>query len=120
MSPRARSLQGMGTSKDTIARVLEQLEPLDVRAQAMFGEYCVYCDEKVVAFVCDDTFFLKPSPAVPTLGVEFPTGQPYPGAKDYFVVGDAVIEDDATFRRIVKTSADSLPAPKPKRRSREA
>ena len=58
----------MSTSKDTIAFILEQLEPLDVRARAMFGEYGLYCDDKVVAFVCDDTIFLKQSPASAGLG----------------------------------------------------
>jgi TfoX/Sxy family transcriptional regulator of competence genes len=108
----------MGTSRETVAHVLEQLEPLDVRARAMFGEYCVYCDGKVVAFVCDDTFFLKPSSAAPNLGIHLVPAPPYPGAKDYFVVGDAVIAEDAEFRRVVQATADALPAPAPKRSSR--
>ena len=53
----------MSTSKETVAFLLAQLEPLDMRARAMFGEYGVYCDEKFVALVCDDTFFLKPTHA---------------------------------------------------------
>jgi TfoX/Sxy family transcriptional regulator of competence genes len=28
----------------------------------MFGEYGVYCDEKFVALICDDTLFVKPTP----------------------------------------------------------
>jgi TfoX/Sxy family transcriptional regulator of competence genes len=31
----------MGTARETVDHVLEQLEPLDVSAKAMFGEYCV-------------------------------------------------------------------------------
>ena len=58
----------MATTKDTIAHVLEQLEPLNVRAKAMFGEYALYCDERVVGFICDDTVFLTPSPATAGLG----------------------------------------------------
>ncbi len=104
----------MSTSKETVARLLEQLEPLDVRAHAMFGEYAVYCDEKVVAFVCDETFFLKPSSASPSLGIALVPGAPYPGAKDYWVIGEAIIEDDEEFRRVVKTTADALSKPKPK------
>jgi len=53
----------MSTSKETVAFLLAQLEPLDVRARAMFGEFGAYCDEKFVALVCDDTFFLKPTDA---------------------------------------------------------
>jgi TfoX/Sxy family transcriptional regulator of competence genes len=104
----------MATSKDTVAHVLEQLEPLGVRARAMFGEYGIYCDEKIVALVCDNTFFLKPSPAAAMLGIHLVPAPPYPGAKEYFVIGAAIIEDDEQFRRVVQATADALPAPKAK------
>jgi TfoX/Sxy family transcriptional regulator of competence genes len=104
----------VATSKDAVAHLLEQLEPLDVRARAMLGEYGVYCDEKIVALVCDDTFFLKPSPAAARLGVHLVPAPPYPGAKEYFVIGAAVIEDDEQFRRVVQATADALPAARPK------
>jgi TfoX/Sxy family transcriptional regulator of competence genes len=29
----------------------------------MFGEYAIYCDGKVVALVCDNQLFVKPSDA---------------------------------------------------------
>ncbi len=89
----------MATSKETIAHLLEQLEPLDVRARAMFGEYGVYCDDRIVALVCDDTFFLKPSPASASLGIHLVPAPPYPGAKDYFVIGDAIVADDEAIPR---------------------
>ena len=81
----------------------------------MFGEYGVYCDDKIVALVCDDTFYLKPSPASAALGIHLVPAPPYPGAKDYFVIGAAVVEDDESFRRVVKATADALPPPKPKK-----
>ena len=101
----------MSTSKDTIAYVLEQLEPLDVRARAMFGEYGLYCDDKVVAFVCDDTIFLKQSPA--SAGLEL--GPAYPGSKDYAIVNADLLEDSDALRAMVQATADGLPAPKPKK-----
>ena len=106
----------MATSKDTVAHLLEQLEPLDVRARAMFGEYGLYCDEKIVALVCDDTFFLKPSPASASLGIHLVPAPPYPGAKEYFVIGAAIIEDDEQLRRVVQATADALPAAKAARK----
>jgi hypothetical protein len=102
----------MSTSKDTIAFLLEQLEPLDVRARAMFGEYGLYCDEKVVAFICDDTVFLKPSDA--TAGLAF--GPAYPGSKDYAIVSADLLEDAEALKAMVQATADGLPAPKPKKR----
>jgi TfoX/Sxy family transcriptional regulator of competence genes len=104
----------MATLKETISRLLEQLEPLNVRARAMFGEYALYCDEKLVALVCDNTVFLKPSPASAGLGIHLVPAPPYPGAKDYFVVGEAIVEDDEAFRRVIRETAAALPPPKPK------
>ena len=51
----------MSTSKETVAFILDQLAPLPVRAKAMFGEYGLYCDEKIVALICDETLFVKPT-----------------------------------------------------------
>lgn len=101
----------MSTSRDTIAFILEQLEPLDVRARAMFGEYGLYCDGKVVGFVCDDTIFLKQSPA--STGLEL--GPAYPGSKDYAIVSADLLEDSDALRAMVRATAESLPAPKPKK-----
>ena len=93
-----------------MAFILEQLEPLPVRARAMFGEYALYCEEKVVGFVCDDTIFLKPSDA--TAGLEL--GPAYPGSKDYAIVSADLLEDSAALRALVRATANGLPAPKPK------
>ena len=102
----------MATSKETVAYVLEQLEPLNVRARAMFGEYGMYCDDKIVALICDDTVFIKPTKATDGMS-EAP---PYPGAKDSRVAEAALIADSERFRTIVQATADALPAPKPKKR----
>lgn len=103
----------MATSKDTVAYVLEQLEPLPVRARAMFGEYGFYCDEKIVGLICDDTVFVKPTPASDGM----PEAPPYPGAKNSRVANAALIADSARFRALIQATADALPAPKPKKRS---
>lgn len=101
----------MATSRETVAFVLEQLEPLDVRARAMFGEYGFYCDEKIVGLICADTVFIKPTSASDGLR-EAP---PYPGAKDYRVADEALVADADEFRAIIRATADALPAPKPKK-----
>jgi TfoX/Sxy family transcriptional regulator of competence genes len=105
----------MSSSKDTVADVLEALAPLAVRARSMFGEYGIYCDEKIVALVCDDRVFLKPTIAADALSAKLEACPPYPGAKDYLILDDRFMRDRAQFKRLVQATADALPAPKRKR-----
>ena len=40
--------------------ILDQLRDVQlIRARKMFGEYALYCGDKVVALVCDDQLFVK-------------------------------------------------------------
>ena len=90
--------------------------PLAGRARAMFGEYGVYCDEKFVALVCDDTFFLKPTDAAEPFMTDLTPGPAYEGSNDYFAVDGDLVEDAERFQALVKATADLLPGPKPKKR----
>lgn len=71
----------MPTSKETVTFLLEQLAPLDVQARAMFGEYGLYCDEKVVGFISNELLFVKPGKADAGFGPETVAAPPYPGTK---------------------------------------
>lgn len=79
----------------------------------MFGEYAVYCNGKVVALVCDNRFFLKPTQAGRAcLGT--PTeAPPYPGAKPYFLITDT-LDDREGLCALVRATEHELPLPKPK------
>lgn len=108
----------MSTRAETVDFVLDVLSPLDVRARAMFGEYALYCDEKVVALVCDDTVFLKPS-TVPAERLRSATpAPPFPGAKDWWTLPGDQLEDRDWFQALVQDTADALPVPKPRKKKR--
>jgi TfoX/Sxy family transcriptional regulator of competence genes len=77
----------------------------------MFGEFAVYCDGKVVALVCDNQFFLKPTPAGKALLDPVKEAPPYPGAKNYFLI-DAQLDDAESAAEIVRVTAAALPPPK--------
>jgi TfoX/Sxy family transcriptional regulator of competence genes len=79
----------------------------------LFGEYALYLDGKVVAFACDNSLLLKPSTAMPDVVSRLPGRPPYPGAKDYPVLDELLDEPDA-LRRILRSTADALPLPRPK------
>jgi DNA transformation protein len=103
----------MATNPETVAYVLEQLEPLNVRARPMFGEFCVWCDEKVVALICDDTVYLKPTSTTDGQGLR--EANAYPGSRLFRVAGVDLVEDSDAFRALVQATADALPAPRPKK-----
>jgi TfoX/Sxy family transcriptional regulator of competence genes len=104
----------MGTRADTVAHLLDALSPLSLSARKMFGEYALYLDGKVVALVCDDLLFLKPTPGAEAALPGCPTGHPYPGARLHLLVTEALDDPDRVARALQAIAAD-LPAPKPKR-----
>ena len=56
----------------------------------MFGEYAIYCGGKVVALVCDNRLFVKPTPGgKAALGRPVKT-PPCLGAKPYYVIAEGV------------------------------
>ena len=103
----------MATSASSIDHLLDLLAPLPVSARKMFGEYALYLDGKVVALVCDDQLFLKPTSGALTALPGSPTAPPYPGAKPHLLVTDALDEPDRVALALRAIAAD-LPAPKPK------
>lgn len=107
----------MTTSQNTIDFILDQLAALPkIRARKMFGEYALYCDEKVVALVCDDQLFVKiTKPGKAFLGEAYPEGIAYPGAKPSLLVSADDLEDDERLCTLIRLTADALPVPKPKR-----
>jgi TfoX/Sxy family transcriptional regulator of competence genes len=104
----------MGTRPDTIAHLLDALTPLPLTARKMFGEYALYLDGKVVALVCDDQLYLKPTPGAEAALPGVPSAPPYPGAKPHLLVTDALDEPERVVAAL-KSIAAELPTPKPKK-----
>ena len=77
----------MATQKDTIEFILGKLRDRGrFSARAMFGEYALYADGKVVALVCDNLLYVKIVPASQELERQCEPGEPYPGAKPHYLV----------------------------------
>ena len=105
----------MPTRKETTDFVLDQLDPLAVRVRSMFGEYALYCDDKTVAFICDDTVFMKPTDVAGELLGPETMAPAYPGSKLYYAVPGECLENRDWFQDLVQRTADVLPLPKPKK-----
>jgi TfoX/Sxy family transcriptional regulator of competence genes len=105
----------MSSNMDTVQFICDQAGlGAQLSYRKMFGEYALYIDGKVVALVCDDQLFLKPTAeARAYLGtvVEAP---PYKGAKDFYLLS-SVLDDPERLGAVLSLTATVLPAPKPKR-----
>ncbi|MBL0059535.1 MAG: TfoX/Sxy family protein [Elusimicrobia bacterium] len=106
----------MASDQEFVDFVCDQMRgagPISFRK--MFGEYAIYCRGKVVALVCDNQLFVKPTAGGRSFGGNVEEAPPYPGAKNYFLVGDR-IDDREWVSGLVRATEKNLPAPKPKKR----
>ncbi len=108
----------MATSQSTIDFLLDQLHALrGIRARKMFGEYALYCEEKVVALVCDDQLFVKITPAGRALiGDRYQEGAAYPGARPSMLISAEDLDDHERLCELIRATAAALPRRKPKPR----
>jgi len=106
----------MASRQGTVDFILEQIaEAGMVSAKKMFGEYGIFCDGKMVASVCDDQLFVKPTSAGKAYIGEVIEGSPYPGAKPCFMISGDKWDDSEWLAELIKISAAELPMPKKKR-----
>jgi TfoX/Sxy family transcriptional regulator of competence genes len=103
----------MSSFADTIAGMLDILQDLPLTSRKMFGEYALYLGDKTVAFVCDDTLFIKPTDGALALLPDAPRGPAYPGSKDY-IIGSEAMDDPDLCMRVLRVVADDTPGKKPK------
>lgn len=104
----------MASDKTFVDYVLEQLRGVRrVRHRAMFGEYAVYVGDKVVALICDNQVFVKPTAAGRALLGKPKEAPPYAGAKLCFLI-EGELDDPEFMARLVIATDRELPAPKPK------
>ncbi len=106
----------MGSSLNFVEFVADQMEGAgEITYKMMFGEYGLYCDGKIVALICDDRFFVKPTEAGRKFIKDPVEAPPYPGAKNYFLI-EEMIENRDWVSMLIKVSAEELPLPKPKKK----
>ncbi len=89
--------------------------PGRVDCRKMFGEFAIYLDGKVVALVCDNQCFFRPTAAGRELLGATVDRPPYPGAKPHFLIAEQ-LEDQALVSQLAQATAAALPAPKPRKR----
>lgn len=103
----------MSTSRETINFILNKLGNAPrFSARAMFGEYALYANGKVVALVCDDLLYVKICPASYQLEDVCEKDLPYPKAKPHYVVSEEQLDSLDNLSSILIAIAKSLPVKK--------
>jgi DNA transformation protein len=107
----------MGSQKSTADFIVDQIAKAgEVSAKKMFGEYGVYCDGKMVAVICDDLLYFKP-----TAGGRAYLGtpqevSPFPQAKPYFFIDGERWDDAQWLAELARITARELPLKPPKKK----
>lgn len=104
----------MSTTKEYLSYITEQLSGLDgISYRQMMGEYIIYYNEKIAAYLCDNRFLAKPVPSAVKMLPDAVYEPPYEGAKDMLLVDNT---DDSEFlKSLLIAMYDELPSPKPKK-----
>ncbi len=108
----------MATAQSTIEYIEDQLTGIpDIHSRKMFGEYALYCGDKIVALVCDNTLFVKiTGPGREWVGERYVEGIAYPGARPSICIDEDMIEDREWLEQLIRITEAALPVPKPKKR----
>ncbi|HYD34728.1 MAG TPA: TfoX/Sxy family protein [Vitreimonas sp.] len=107
----------MSSKQSTVDFLVEQISEAGiVTSRKMFGEYALYCEGRVVALVCDDQLFVKPTEAGRAFLKSPVEKPPYPGAKPYFWIADEYWDDSEFLTELIKVTTQEVPLPKPKKK----
>lgn len=107
----------MASDKGLIEYIAEQMsEAGDIRYRKMFGEYGIYCDDKMIAIVSDNQLFIKITEAGRAFLDSPSEAPPYPGAKNWFLIEG--FDNRDFISTLVRLTTDAVPMPKAKKPSK--
>ncbi len=105
----------MATTPEQLDRILRALDPLPITSKKMFGEYALYLDGRLPAFVTDGVLGVKITELTdPRLTPEL-RGPIYDGSKDYWRIPGALLDDGDWIRALIHATTALVEAPKPRR-----
>jgi TfoX/Sxy family transcriptional regulator of competence genes len=107
----------MSSSQNNVDFIVDQISPAgEVSSRKMFGEYGIYCAGKMVALVCDDQLFIKPTERGRAYIGRVAERLPYPGAKPWFLIPAKKWTDSEWLSELVRITAEELPLPVKKKK----
>jgi len=106
----------MASDKSFVDFIVDQIQNVgQITFTKMFGEYAVYCDGKVVALICDNRLFVKPTDAGRAFIGDVVEAPPYEGAKLSFLI-DHRVEDREWISKLIRITYKELPEQKIKKK----
>ncbi|MCU0567344.1 MAG: TfoX/Sxy family protein [Oculatellaceae cyanobacterium Prado106] len=107
----------MSSTQSIVDYLVDQMAKAgQVSARKMFGEYGVYCDGKMVALICDDQLFVKPTIAGRTFIGNPVEAPPYQGAKPCFLIPGEQWDNTDWLSELIQLTYEELPLPKKKKK----
>lgn len=108
----------MPNDADFVQYVCDQIDAAcDVSYRHMFGGTTLYSKGKVVALICDDQLFVKPTEAGRAYIGDVTEAPAYEGSKNFFLVGDE-IDDTEWLTELIHCTEQALPKPKPRKKKK--
>ena len=108
----------MSSNQSTVDFLIDQMMGTgEVSYKKMFGEYGIYCDGKMVASVCDDKLFVKPTIRGRAYIGNVMEASPYPGAKPAFLITSEKLEETGWLSELIRITSEELPVPVKKKKS---
>ena len=108
----------MAQGQEFVEYVTDQVgDSCELVHRMMFGGCALYLDGKVVALICDDQLFVKPTKAGKEFIGKVVEAPAYPGAKQSFLIEDQ-LDDGEWLSTLLTITAAELPAPRPRKKKR--
>lgn len=106
----------MASDLEFVTFVIDQIvNQGEISYRKMFGEYALYCKGKVVALICDNQLYIKPTEAGKSFIGQVIEAPAYPGAKPSFLIEEQ-LEDSDWLSQLIYLTEKELPTPKPKKK----
>ena len=104
----------MASDLEFVEFITDQIsDECEISFRKMFGGITLYSKGKVVALICDNQLFVKPTNAGKEYIGDFIEAPAYPGARPSLLIQDQ-IDNAEWLSKLILITEKELPKPKPK------
>ena len=109
----------MASQQSTADYIIDQTRGVGpISARKMFGEFGIFFEGRMIALICDDRLFVRPTVAGRAYIGDVQEESPYPRAKLHFVVPEERWDDADWMAGLMRVTAPEVPLPKVKKPKR--